>query len=177
MGWAQQIEAADFRVEKLLDDPQDPSVPETTIAAVQQWLQASSTQEALMAAGYAPQGFKMLPQQLEQAVEALKAIIHCAVSIQPYTQCVFDAAQQLQAAGSALCSFAVPCLCNSPVCTNLYGSTELSLVSGRSCLCGGCLVARYCGRACQRSVWKQHKPVCAGLAAAAAASATPAAGP
>jgi hypothetical protein len=69
-----------------------------------------------------------------------------------------------------MCLFAVPCLCNNPSCANLSGLTEMGLVSGRSCVCGGCRVAHYCGRACQPAVWKQHKPVCAALAAATAAA-------
>jgi hypothetical protein len=75
--------------------------------------------------------------------------------------------QQLQQTGLALCSMAVPCLCNNPRCTNTSGPTELSLVSGRSCVCGACRVAHYCSRACQAQHWKQHKPVCKALAAAA----------
>jgi hypothetical protein len=149
-------------------------VPQSFLPPVQQWLQASSTQEQLLAAGYAPQA---LPQQLQQTVAALQAVHEMAGSSQPDTSSLQEAAQQLQTAGSALCSFAVPCLCNNPSCANLSaGRTELGLVSGRSCVCGGCRVARYCGRACQRSAWKQHKPVCAALAATAADAAVNAAG-
>jgi hypothetical protein len=144
---------------------------ELIVASVQEWLQASSIQEQLVAAGYAPQP---LPQQLQEVTAALQAVRDSSASRQPeHTSCLLNAAQQLQAAGSALCSFAVPCLCNNPTCSNLSGLTEAGLVSGRSCVCGGCRVARYCGRACQRAVWKQHKPVCAALAAAAAAIAAP----
>jgi hypothetical protein len=141
------------------------------VSCVQQWLQASSTNEQLVAAGYAPQA---LPQQLQQMVTALQAARDSAVGGQLETACLREAVQQLQAAGSALCSFATPCLCNNPSCSNLSGLTEVGLVSGRNCVCGGCRAARYCGRACQRAVWKQHKPVCAALAAAAAAAPTPA---
>jgi hypothetical protein len=77
---------------------------------------------------------------------------------------------QLQAAGAALTALATPAFCNNPACQNVSGPTEQSLVSGRSCMCGGCCVARYCSRACQRAQWAQHKPVCKALAAAAAAS-------
>jgi hypothetical protein len=83
---------------------------------------------------------------------------------------------QLQQAGLALCSMAVPCLCNNPVCTNTSGPTELSLVSGRSSArgaCGGCRVAHCCCQTCQAQHWKRHKPVRTALTvAAAAASAT-----
>jgi hypothetical protein len=58
--------------------------------------------------------------------------------------------------------------CNNPVCLNLAGPRELQLVSGHSCICAGCHVARYCGRLCQRQHWKQHKPACKVLAAAQA---------
>jgi hypothetical protein len=108
----------------------------------------------------------------------MQAVRYSALNRQPdssYCQveaCVQEASQQLQAAGAALCSFAVPCMCNNQSCMNLSGLTELGLVSGRSCICAGCGVARYCGRACQRAAWKQHKPVCAALAAAAATAKT-----
>jgi hypothetical protein len=83
---------------------------------------------------------------------------------------VFVDFEQLQLTGMALCRMAVPCICNNPACTNSTGPTELSLVSGRSCVCGGCRVAHYCSRACQSQHWKQHKPMCKALAAAAAAA-------
>jgi hypothetical protein len=79
--------------------------------------------------------------------------------------------QQLQATGRMLCNIAVPHFCNNPACGSISGRTEVQLVSGRSCVCAGCRTARYCGRACQRAAWKQHKPVCEALAAAAAATA------
>jgi hypothetical protein len=133
---------------------------------VQQWLQAGSTQQQLVAVGYAPQE---LPQQLQQAVAALQAARSRTDDSQPDPSRFLEAAQQLQAAGNSLCSFAVSCLCNNPSCStgDLSGLTELGLVSGRSCICAGCRVARYCGRACQRAAWRQHKPVCSALAAAA----------
>jgi hypothetical protein len=80
--------------------------------------------------------------------------------------CLDTESQELKSLGLALCSFAVPCMCNNPGCASMAGLSELASVSGRSCVCGGCRVARYCGRACQRAVWKQHKPVCAALSAA-----------
>ena len=149
------------------DGQAKPHVAEHVLPPVKQWLQVSSTQEQLIAAGYAPQA---LPQQLQLVAAALLAARENAGSSQPDADQSVDAAQQLQAAGRALCAFAVPCLCNSPSCSNMSGLTELGLVSGRSCVCGGCRVARYCGRACQRLVWKQHMPLCAALAATAAAT-------
>jgi hypothetical protein len=72
--------------------------------------------------------------------------------------------EQLEAAGLALTSLATPYACNNPACRNMTGSSELLLVNGRSCVCGGC-------RTCQRQHWKQHKPVCQALVAAAVATA------
>jgi hypothetical protein len=83
----------------------------------------------------------------------------------------------LQQLGLILAKFAVPYCCNNPSCRTVSGPTEQSTVGGRSCICAGCLTARYCGRSCQRLHWKQHKPACKALAAcsAAAAAATTAA--
>jgi hypothetical protein len=75
--------------------------------------------------------------------------------------------QEMQAVGKALACFAIPQACNNPVCGNVSGPSEAQLVGGRSCLCAGCCTARYCSRECQRQHWKQHKPVCKALAAAA----------
>jgi hypothetical protein len=78
----------------------------------------------------------------------------------------------LRSLGIALTNLAFPCGCNNPACTQLAGPLELQLVNGRSCICAGCCVARYCCRGCQLQHWKQHKPVCQALAAAQAGSAT-----
>jgi hypothetical protein len=169
MWWAHNMQAygdLEGYAQTLVKQPQ---AAELLLPPMQQWLQASNTQEQLVAAGYAPQA---LPQQLQQVKEALQAVRESAISARIDSSFFLDTAQQLHAAGSAMCSFAVSCLCNNPSCANLSGLTELGSLSGRSCVCGGCRVARYCGRACQREVWKQHKPVCAALAAAAAAAAT-----
>jgi hypothetical protein len=149
MHWAKEFD--DNAADPSRVDAQVVVLQQLVLPPVQQWLQASRTQEQLFAAGYAPKG---LPQQLHQATEALQVVDvsgGCDENSRSIdTACLQRAAQQLQAAGSALCSFAVPCLCNNPPCTNVSGYTELGLVSGRSCICGGCRVARYCGRACQR---------------------------
>jgi hypothetical protein len=76
----------------------------------------------------------------------------------------------LQQLGLILAKFAVPYCCNNPSCRTVSGPTEQSTVGGRSCICAGCLTARYCGRGCQRLHWKQHKPVCKELAARGAAA-------
>jgi hypothetical protein len=51
--------------------------------------------------------------------------------------------EQLSAAGLALCnSLPVPWLCNNPDCLALGCVSESVLVGGKSCVCGGCRVAR-----------------------------------
>jgi hypothetical protein len=74
------------------------------------------------------------------------------------------------AAGRMLTALAIPDACNNPACSNGSGLSEAQLVGHKSCICGGCLQGRYCGKACQKQHWKQHKPVCRALAAAAAAA-------
>jgi hypothetical protein len=136
----------------------------TLAPVLQQWLASSSTREQLTAAGY-----MLLPAQ--QQLEELLPTCQILQDTSPDTAALLAAAQQLQSIGIALCSFAVPCMCNNYLgCTNMAGLSELASVSGRSCICAGCRVARYCGRACQRAAWKQHKSVCAALSAAAAAA-------
>jgi hypothetical protein len=46
--------------------------------------------------------------------------------------------EQLEHAGQALTGLATPCACNNPACINMSGPSELLLVNGRSCVCGGC---------------------------------------
>ena len=43
--------------------------------------------------------------------------------------------------------------------------------------CGGCGVARYCGRACQKEDWARHKPVCRAVRAGPGGAGQPAGGP
>jgi hypothetical protein len=132
--------------------------------AAQGWLPARSAQ--LSAAGY-PDPDSWLQQLLaaEAAAAAARQAEGDAVAAQGAAL-----VQELRALGGASCLFAVPLFCNNPRCMSLHGETEISLVSGRACVCSGCRVARYCGRECLRQHWKQHKPVCKALAAAAAAT-------
>jgi hypothetical protein len=135
------------------------------------WLADSSVMQQLAAAGYGV-------QQLTATLQGLLAANAAARRSWGGEGCIKTATAtlraELEAAGAALTALATPAFCNNPDCQNVSGPTELSLVSGRSCLCGGCCVARYCSRACQRAQWAQHKPVCKALAAAAAAAAGPA---
>jgi hypothetical protein len=83
-----------------------------------------------------------------------------------------DFAQQLRQVGQALSSMPHSNACNNPACTNLGGLSEQQLVTGGSCHCSGCRVARYCSKACQAAHWKQHKPACKALVAAVKAATT-----
>ena len=135
----------------------------SSLDIVYQWLSASSTRSQLTAAGYEPQA---VLQQLDELSVGCQDLQDSA----PDTAAV-SVATQLNATGLAMCySAAVACMCNNPCCTSMAGLSELATVSGRSCICGGCRVARYCSRACQRASWKQHKPVCAALSAATAST-------
>ena len=81
--------------------------------------------------------------------------------------------QALMDVGSLLCA-ALPSrsCCNEPSCCCLDKPSELQLAGGKGTKCSGCGVARYCSPAHQRLHWKQHKPACKAIAAAAAADAS-----
>jgi hypothetical protein len=150
---------------------------QSSLADVVQWLAADSTMQQPTALGYEPQD---LQQQLAAAADALPALSNDMQAADPFTdghaaavEALQAAQQQLQAAGRVLACFAIPHACNNPACENLSGPSEAQLFGGRSCICAGCRTARYCGKACQRAAWCQHKPVCKTLAAAAAAAAGP----
>jgi hypothetical protein len=50
---------------------------------------------------------------------------------------------ELQDTGASVCSkLPLPWLCNNPLCSSMGGASELQLVGGSSCVCGGCRVAR-----------------------------------
>jgi hypothetical protein len=135
---------------------------ETMTATVYKWLAGidAAATEQLAAASSSP-------QRLQLELGAL-------LLAQPRTQqgltqdLLAELLFRMQVVAGMLCPISGPSFCNNPNCVNLSGPREVQLVSGRSCVCAGCRVARYCGRACQREVWKLHKPVCKSLAAIAA---------
>ena len=140
---------------------------EELVATLSSWVGAIRSPAAHAALAAAAGGDL---QQFRQQLEALSAAQH-TVRQEGVTDASLAAlVQQLQASGMMLSSIAVPHFCNNPACVNISGPTEVQLVSGRSCICAGCRTARYCGQGCQRQAWKQHRPVCKALAAAAAAS-------
>jgi hypothetical protein len=139
------------------------------VRSAEAWLPAHTAQ--LSAAGY-PDPDSWLQHLLaakEAAAAARPAGGADGITAAAAAQCAVRV-QELRALGQASCLFAVPLFCNNPGCMSLHGKTEVSLVSGLSCVCSGCRVARYCGQECLRQHWKQHKPVCKALAAAAAAA-------
>jgi hypothetical protein len=75
--------------------------------------------------------------------------------------------------GQALTSLPCGTACNNPLCTNISEASEMQLVHGSNHKCSACRTARYCGKECQAKHWKQHKPVCKALVAAAAATTPP----
>ena len=76
----------------------------------------------------------------------------------------------LYALGVSLSSLPLSWGCSNPLCTNLQGPAEAGIVHGKGHKCNGCRMAYYCGKACQAQHWKQHKPVCKAVAAAAGAA-------
>jgi hypothetical protein len=81
--------------------------------------------------------------------------------------------QQLQGfAAAVIDEFPTSSSCGNPECLAMAKLSEWQLMGGKTCVCNGCGVARYCNRACQVLMWaKHHKPVCKRLQAARAAAA------
>jgi hypothetical protein len=145
---------------------------QSSFEGVAQWLAAAGTVQQLADMGY--QQAANLQQQLAEAAEALQPLRPQLMQLRAAdaSAALLAAQEQLQTAGAALACFAIPQACNNLACSNVCGPSEAQLVGGRTCICGVCLKARYCCRACQRAAWRQHKPVCNALATAAAATAT-----
>jgi hypothetical protein len=123
-----------------------------------------------IATGLIAAGYDMGP--VLQGFEALAAcypgVLNAKVPEETAAGNVAGLIKALEAAGSACSVFAVPHCCNNLGCSNVAGVSELFIVSGKSCICGGCKAARYCGRGCQKRHWKQPKAVCKMLQAATA---------
>lgn len=122
-------------------------------------------------AGLSAAGYDMGP--IVQGWEALTAGLPELVQIDGVPDAVVAErggrlAKMLLSVGQALSVFAVPHCSNKPGCLNMSGLTEKGIVSGKSCMCSRCNVARYCGRQRQVAHWRAHKAVCKMLAAAAA---------
>jgi hypothetical protein len=156
------------------------------------WLSTVRVAAELCTAGYKPLGWRKLLQQLQLVLSkqqrgagaapavAAAAAARAPAGAAPSTSATAAAAgtsglqsmvQELQAVGAGFSNIAVRTMCNNPSCSNVSRPTELQLVSRRGCLRGGWCSARYCCKDCQQQHWKQHRPVCRCLAAAAATTA------
>lgn len=102
------------------------------------WLQSDSVAAQLAAQGHDPQKLLHQLRQLCAAREAA-ASSTCATGAEAKMAALV---QQLQDVGMACSSVAATVFCNNPHCDNITGDSEQRLVSGRSCQCGGCKVAR-----------------------------------
>lgn len=142
---------------------------------LREWAERGGTVVQLRAWGYADVS-ERLPGQLHDLAVATSAAAHAVAgelegraAVGSAPEAIASYSDHLHALGLSLTSFATPLACSNPGCGNLGGASEAALVGGRSCVCGGCRVARYCGRDCQHQHWKAaHKPVCKALAAAQA---------
>lgn len=132
------------------------------LVCLQSWLQDSSTSMQLDSIGLNP---TCLLQALQDAVMAWTGLQGEGGA---GAQSADLARQKLHALGVSLSSLPLSWGCSNPVCTNLQGSSEEGIVQGKGHVCRACRMARYCGKACQAVHWKQHKPVCQAVAAAAA---------
>jgi hypothetical protein len=98
----------------------------------------------LTAAGYNTQPMLI-------AIEAvLLSFEHCTACDTGWMEAYRDLLSKIEGAGLSVLRLATPYACNNPACSSVSGPSELLLVNGRSCVCGGCRVAHYCSRACQR---------------------------
>jgi hypothetical protein len=143
-----------------------------TVSATIRWLTAGSNAAQLDALGYNTDGLMQCLQDAAAASNAARTARHATSrSAEPMTHmmaAVSQLQQHLRAVGQMLISFAHPGACNNPACTTFSGPSESSIVQGSTSRCSSCRAARYCSKSCQRAAWKQHRPVCKALTAAAA---------
>jgi hypothetical protein len=133
------------------------------------WLGAGSHAAQLGELGCDAEG---LHRFLRNAAAVAGRVCHDQfASITTQQTAVSQLQEQLRAVGQVLTSFTHPSACNNPACMSFAGPSEASLVQGNHSRCNSCRAARYCSKTCQRAAWKQHKPVCKALAAAAAVAA------
>ena len=163
-----------------------------TLIFLQVWLQDSNTSAQLSAAGLNPGALLQALQDTSTALQHLQdkssgvggAGVGSSTDVQQLQDqgsepAAADSAggmegkqltARLYALGVALSSLPLSWGCNNPLCTNLQGPAEAGIVHGKGHKCNGCRMAYYCGKACQAQHWKQHKPVCKAVAAAAGAA-------
>jgi hypothetical protein len=105
-------------------------------AACDSWLSAGTVASELQASGY-----DLLPllTQFTGTAHALQAVWENPAGQIQHSELV----SSMQVLAEGLCAVAAPALCTNPCCSNFSGPSETKLVSGRSCVCGGCLVAHF----------------------------------
>jgi hypothetical protein len=161
------------------------------LPVLQSWLQDSQTSAQLAAAGLNPGALLQALQDTSTALQHLQdkssgvggAGVGSSTDVQQQQDQGSEPAAavsaggmegtqlsgRLHALGVSLSSLPLSWGCNNPLCTNLKGPAEAGIVHGKGHKCSGCRMAYYCGKACQAQHWKQHKPVCKAVAAAASA--------
>ena len=136
------------------------------VAVIREWLTAGTHTAQVAALGFDVEGL----MQCLSCAAAPGGGLHVDDETMEANPNLPQLRLHLQSVGVALTSFAQPIACNNPLCSNVAGPSEALLVQGKTSRCSGCRAARYCGKACQVSHWKQHKHVCKRLAAAATAA-------
>jgi hypothetical protein len=152
---------------------------DAVVTASSGWLSAGSNAAQLAALGYDSEGVTSCLRTAAAASDRVSRVASATglpacdkhASTAALQAAVATLQEQLRAVGGALTSFTHPSACNNPACLCFSGPSEVSLVQGNTGSCSSCKAARYCCKACQKAAWRQHKPVCKALTAAAAAAA------